>query len=107
MRGLERRSAACESQSKGSKNGVASTGYVDGLIAAMDGNMGEKFTRFEKGHAVATAGDQQGIQFHRGECGVASAHQLLKILSNGGVMLGFQFSFVRRRGSNSRTTVGM
>ena len=39
VRGLERRSAACEGQRKGGKDGVASPGYVDGLIAAMNGNM--------------------------------------------------------------------
>jgi hypothetical protein len=33
--GLERRSAACQGQGKGGANGVASTGHVDGLIAAM------------------------------------------------------------------------
>jgi hypothetical protein len=49
---------------EGCNYGVAGTGHVHHLIGAVDGNLQRRFLFFKGYHAVAAAGDDQGLELH-------------------------------------------
>lgn len=94
MRGFEGRSAGGEAEGVGGEDGVACAGDVDGLIAAVDGDVDGLHAGLEEGEAVAAAGDDEGFEVHLGDGGAAAAFEFGKILADGGVVEGFDFTFV-------------
>jgi len=94
MRGFERGGAAGERERVGGEDGVACAGDVDGLIAAVDGDVDGLHARLEESEAIAAAGDEEGFEIHLGECGAAAAFEFGEIFSDDGVVEGFDFAFV-------------
>ena len=94
MGGFERRSAGREREGVGGQDRVSSAGDVHGLIATVDRDMREARGRFEQCHAIAAAGDEQGLQLHGGKSGATAAGELFEILADRSVMQGFEFGFV-------------
>ena len=103
--GFERRGAAGEAEGVDSEDGVARPGDVDGLIAAVDGDVGRLHAGLEKGEAVAAAGDDEGLELHLFECGAAAALEFCEIFSDGGVVEGFKLAFVGRGGTKASALV--
>ena len=106
VRGFEGRGAAGEAEGVGGENGVTGAGDVDGLIAAVDGNVGSLLAGLEEGDAVTAAGDEERLQLHFGESGAAAAFEFGEIFPDGGVMEGFHFAFVGSGGVETGTGVG-
>ena len=94
MRGFKGRCAGGEAERVSCENGVACTGDVDGLIAAVDGYVHRLHTGLKDGQAIAAARDYEGFEFHFGEGGAAAAFEFGEIISDGGVVEGFDFAFV-------------
>ena len=98
MRGFERRGAAGEAEGVGGEDGVAGAGDVNGLIAAVDGDVDGCHAGLEESDAIAATGDEERLEFHLGESGAAAAFEFGKIFSDGSVAEGFDFAFVGRCG---------
>jgi len=94
MRGFEGCGAAGEAESVGGENGVAGAGDVDGLIAAVDGDVDCLHAGLKEGDTVAAAGDDEGLEIHLGERGAAAAFEFGEIFSDGGMVERFDFAFV-------------
>jgi len=62
---FERRGAAGKREGVRSEDGVARPRHVDGLVAAVYGNLREVIAGFEKRHAVATPRDEERLELHR------------------------------------------
>src|SRR5260370_29106745 len=105
VRGLEGRCPASESQSVSGKNGVARAGNVDGLIAAMNGDLRQPVAWLEKRRTVSPSGDQEGLQFHLGKSRAACALEFAGILTDGRVMLGLKLGLIWRRRSDARLRI--
>src|SRR5258705_164723 len=98
MRGLEGRGAAGETQCVDGEDSVAGAGDIDGLVAAVDGNVDGFHAALKKSHAVTATGDDEGFEFHLFERGAATAFEFGEIFSDGGVVEGLDFTFVRSGG---------
>jgi hypothetical protein len=61
MRGFERRCFTSERQSICGKNCIPRAGDIDGLIAAMDGDVSEPIIGFKKGSAVASSSNEERL----------------------------------------------
>src|SRR6266581_388402 len=107
VRGFERRCPAGERQGVRGENGVAGAGDVHSLVAAVNGNLREAITRFEKSCAVPSAGDQKRLQFHFRKSCTACPRELASILTDGRVIFSLKLSLVWRRGSNARLRISM
>src|SRR5712692_6685615 len=91
---FERRGGTSECKSVGGKNRVACTCDINGLIAAVHGNLGELIVRFKKSHAVAPASDEKRLQLHGCECCAARSSELFNVLAYRRVMLFLDLGFV-------------
>src|SRR6266850_476523 len=85
--GFERRGSASECKSVGSENRVACARDIEGLIAAVHGNLGKLIMRFKKSHAVAPTSDEERLKLHGCECCAARAGEFLSVSTYRGVML--------------------
>ena len=86
MRGFKRGGAAGERERVGGEDGVAGARDVDGLIAAVDGDVDGLHAGLEEGEAIAAAGDEEGFEIHFGEGGAAAAFEFGEIFADDCVM---------------------
>ncbi len=107
VRGFERGGATRKPQGERSENGVSRAGNVNGLIAAVHGNVREAVARLEKGHAVAATRNEERSQLHFRERRTATAGKFFQILADSSLVKGFEFGFVGCGGGNSRFRVGV
>src|SRR6266568_9184221 len=107
VRRFERRCTAGERQSIRGKNRIASAGDINGLIAAVNGNLCEAITSFEKSRAVPPPCDEKRLQFHRGKSRAACSCKLTDILTDDRVMFGLKLGLVRRGGSDSSLRIAV
>src|SRR6266849_11139600 len=105
--GFEWRCSAGKRQRVRGENGVAGAGDVNGLIAAVNGDLREAMTRFEKSCTVPSAGDQEGLQFHLRKSGSACTRELAGILTDGRVMLRLKLGLIWRSGGNARFRIAV
>src|SRR5271168_3374425 len=101
VRGFQSGSATSKGQRICGKNGVSGSGDIDGLVAAMNGNVRDAGARFKERHAVVAARHEQRADFHFRQRGSAAAGEFLEILTDHRVMQRFEFGFIRRGRGNS------
>ena len=105
MSGFQRRGIAGEAEGVGGKNGVPGAGDVYGLVSAMNGDVRGRLAGLKESEAVASAGDDEGLELHLREGRASTAFEFGEILSDGGVVERFHFAFVGRGGVQARAGV--
>ena len=91
---LEWSCTAGEREGVGGKDGVSRAGDVDGLIAAVNGDVGGPRRLLEESHAMFAARDEEGEEFHVAERAGGAALEFSEIFADDGVMQCFHFRFV-------------
>ena len=67
VRGFQRRTTASKRKRVGSKDSVACAGDVNGLVASINGYLRQPVIGFKERHAIASASDEEGAEFHFGK----------------------------------------
>jgi len=102
---LEWSCTAGKSESVGGEDGVPGAGDVDGLIAAVDGDVSGLRRLLEESHAVLATSDEEGAKLEIAESSGGAAFEFGEIFADDGVMKSFHFRFVRSGGGDSGALV--
>ena len=99
---LEWSCTAGKSEGVGGENGVTRAGDVDGLIAAVNGDVDGRRRLLEERHAVFAASDEEGAELQLAESCGGATFEFDEIFADDGVMQRFHFRFIGSGGGDIR-----